>query len=252
MQKITNYNWKRISRVLTNTMTVAIGLLIIGIIFFKFVPGFGFFIVKTGSMAPAINPGDIIFSAPAGNQVKPGQVITFELEKNILVTHRVISVENGFILTQGDANEEPDGFTLNMSQVQGKYLFKIPAVGQITTILHTKMGWFLIVIVPSILLVLWIVVEIIKEVFKETGPKKAGTKELKLTPPILARSAQGTQYADKRVVTPEKRQPAKVGIIPQTKNTTGFTNGITSKRLPSKEVVASIRKDLKYLLKDVY
>jgi signal peptidase I len=251
MAKTTGYNWKKTSRILTNTVTVAIGLLIVGIIFFKFVPGFGFYIVKTGSMAPAINPGDVIFSAPAGDRVTPGEIITFEPDKKVLVTHRVIAVENGLIKTQGDANEDPDGTGISMSQVQGKYLFKIPAIGQITTILHTKMGWFMIVIVPSILLVLWIVVEIIKEVFKESGQKTTAAGQGNLIPSVLKPYAQQAVDGVKTTVSAEKQKTER-RVPAQSNRQTDYQKRMTSRRLPSKEVVVSIRKDLKFLLKDIY
>lgn len=218
MWRKSGHRWNRIYRIATLAATITMGLLIAGILFFKLVPGFGFYIVKTGSMAPAINPGDVIFTVPPGNQVRPGEVITFQPENKVLVTHRVLSVENGQIQTRGDANQDPDGSRISLSQVMGRYLFKIPAIGQITALLHTRMGWFMIVIVPSILLVLWIVIEIIKEVFKAT-PAKA-----EVQPAAVSRN--GRQL--------KGRKPTP------------------SRWMPSPAAVAIVRKDLKYLLKDIY
>jgi signal peptidase I len=137
-------------------------------------PGFGMYIVKSGSMNPVINTGDIVFTRPQDDilgYVKPGQIITFQSE-NILITHRVISFENGLIKTKGDANEDADWSFVSPSDIKGIYAFKLPALGLITNVLHSRTGWFLIIIVPSILLVLMIVGEILKEAFKKDDKYK--------------------------------------------------------------------------------
>lgn len=221
LKKLSCPNWKRISRILTTTVVVAISILIAGIIFFKFVPGFGFYIVKTGSMEPAIKPGDIIFTTPPGEAIHPGQVITFQTGKDVLVTHRVLSVENGKIQTRGDANEDPDRARISFSQVEGIYFFKIPGIGLITNIMHTKIGWFCIVLVPSFLLVLWIAVEIFKEVLKK--PKNKGSTPAVTSMPVSQKSLKA-EY-----------KPA-----------------LESRGMPSRSAVEYIKKELKDALKDVY
>jgi|WetSurMetagenome_2_1015567.scaffolds.fasta_scaffold162163_2 signal peptidase I len=210
----TSESWKRIGRIFTTVAAVAIGLLIAGMVFFKLAPGFGFYVVKTGSMEPSISPGDIIFTAPAANRIEPGRIITFKLDNNLLVTHRVLSIEKGMILTRGDANEDPDKTRISPSQVEGIYLFKIPLIGRITNIMHTRIGWFFIVLVPSFLLVLWIAAEILKEVIKRPKPATAA--------PEISPGAAGNK------------------TVPE------------SKGMPGRNAVKSIRKDLKDLLKDVY
>jgi signal peptidase len=162
-------NWKRIGRISTTSVAVFIGLVILLILFFKFMPGFGFYIVKSGSMSPAINTGDLIFTRPQDDilgYAKAGDVITFK-SGDIIVTHRAISIDDGFIKTKGDANEDPDGALVSPENVKGVVLFSVPAVGLITQVLHSRSGWFFVVIVPTIILVLLIVWEIIKEAFKK-------------------------------------------------------------------------------------
>jgi hypothetical protein len=62
-------------------------------------------------MVPAIKLGDMIFTGPAsgpfGGGIAAGSIVTF-VKGNELVTHRIVSLENGSIITKGDANEGPD------------------------------------------------------------------------------------------------------------------------------------------------
>jgi signal peptidase I len=73
----------------------------------------------TGSMAPGIDPGDVVVSTPLDiHDVEVGMVITYHIpiDDHRVVTHRVIDVEHGpdgqvAVRTQGDANNAPDPWT---------------------------------------------------------------------------------------------------------------------------------------------
>lgn len=92
--------------------------------------------VLTGSMVPKFNPGDLIITMPVdGNEVKTGDIITFQPESAnpLLITHRVVST--GFtvsgekvIVTKGDANDANDP-SIIPDQVMGKYIYHIPYLG---------------------------------------------------------------------------------------------------------------------------
>lgn len=124
------------------------------------------FLVKSESMVPAINMGDLIITGPVNGTVRPGTVVTYA-RGEVLVTHRVISIKDKKLVTKGDAVEDPDPGSITMSQVRGIYLFKIPSLGYLANFMHTKLGWFIVVIVPSILLLGLIFYEIAKEVLKK-------------------------------------------------------------------------------------
>jgi signal peptidase I len=161
---------RRTGQILGAAIAVVILLVIAGVIFIKAVPGWGIYVVKSGSMEPAINPGDIVITGPVGGtltgDIAPGKVITFTMGKET-VTHRVVSVDNGSVKTKGDANEDPDASAVSNSQIKGVYLFKVPYLGYIQSFVATKKGWFILVIIPTAVLVLWIVRDILKEVFKK-------------------------------------------------------------------------------------
>ena len=136
-------------------------LILVGLGFIYFVPGYGLYLVRSESMSPAINMGDLIITGPVNGEVKEGDIITYELNGE-LVTHRVHSIEDS-IVTKGDAVEDPDPWTVQDSSIQGTYLFKIPYVGYATRFIQTKIGWFITIIIPAMALVIWLAKDIVKE-----------------------------------------------------------------------------------------
>ena len=97
-------------------------------------------VVLTGSMAPAINPGDIVIEAPLRGRIpKVGEVITY-VGKRIdgtpvaEFTHRVIGGDEitGFEV-KGDHNAESDVQKPKPDDITGIVLFVIPLVGKLLT-----------------------------------------------------------------------------------------------------------------------
>ena len=117
-------------------------------------------------MVPSINMGDMVITGPVNGplrgEVKPGSIVTYQRGAG-LVTHRVLSVEGGTLMTKGDAMEDPDPWPVTLSDVNGIYLFKIPYVGYLSNFIQTKPGWFLVIIMPATLLVAFLAKDIVKE-----------------------------------------------------------------------------------------
>ena len=91
-------------------------------------------VVTTGSMQPAINPGDIVLSAPPEGDVvlDAGTVITFEdpVRPGELITHRIDTVnEDGTYTTRGDANSSADSYEVTTEELTGVGRLLVPAVG---------------------------------------------------------------------------------------------------------------------------
>jgi signal peptidase len=154
-----------------NRIVLAILVLILGgLAFIYFMPGYDMYLVRSGSMTPYIKTGDLIITGPVDGpvkgEVKEGTVITYEYSDD-LVTHRVQAIEGNVLVTKGDAVEDPDPWEVTMSDVRGVYLFKIPSIGYVTNFIQTKTGWFITIIIPGALLTLWLVKDIVKEAFSE-------------------------------------------------------------------------------------
>ncbi len=157
---------KRAGDIVSWLVAVPLIAIVLFLAFIYLSPAYDMYVVTSESMRPAINMGDLIVTGPAGGNIKPGTVVTYEQGKT-LVTHRVVSTKDGKLVTKGDAVEDPDPSPISLAQVKGVYLFKIPSVGYLANFLRTKLGWFLIVILPAIFLLGLIFWEIVKEVLKK-------------------------------------------------------------------------------------
>jgi signal peptidase len=97
-------------------------------------------IVLTGSMAPAINVGDVILTvpitrkAPQIDDVIAYQAKRFNGENVAVFSHRIIDgdIENGFIV-KGDANKSPDPQKPTAEDILGVVFFVIPFIGNLLT-----------------------------------------------------------------------------------------------------------------------
>ncbi|MDO8715220.1 MAG: signal peptidase I [Dehalococcoidales bacterium] len=152
-------------------VTSALILFIAGLGFIHFVPGYSFSLVRSGSMTPAINVGDVIITRPASGagvdgNIKSGAIVMYTHDGQ-LITHRVVSVNGSALSVKGDALEHPDPWPVVISNVQGVYLFKIPYIGYAMNFVRTKLGWFLAIIIPAAAIVGLLVKDILKETFKD-------------------------------------------------------------------------------------
>jgi signal peptidase len=95
--------------------------------------GRGSDVVPSGSMSPALEPGDVVVSAPAGaGQVRVGDVVIVPdpARPGRTLVHRVDSVEpDGTLVTRGDANAGADSTTVAPDEVLGRGSLRVPGVG---------------------------------------------------------------------------------------------------------------------------
>lgn len=170
----------RTKKVLNRLVLTVLGLVLAGLAFLYFAPGYNLYLVRSESMKPAINMGDLIITVPLNGpingELKPGTIVTYQYKRES-ITHRVQSIDGMTLVTKGDAVEDPDPWTVTVSDVLGIYLFKIPYIGYLTNFVQTKLGWFLMIIIPAALLVAWLVKDIVKEAFRnepKTTQRKGG------------------------------------------------------------------------------
>jgi signal peptidase len=123
------------------------------------------FVVLSGSMQPAIAPGDVVVvqSVDPGD-VHEGDVVTFYAdgpaggEGTDRVTHRVVeTVRNEGELayrTKGDANAHADQSLVDHSQLVGTVQFHVPFVGRLFLLVQRPAAQLLLVVVPGLLLLI--------------------------------------------------------------------------------------------------
>jgi len=147
---------------------------IVGFLFFHFSSNYNIYIARSGSMSPAINQGDLVFTGPVkgpfGDDIKTGTIVTYERDE-ASITHRVIGFEEDMLITKGDASEDADLWPVPLSDVKGVYLFKFPYLGYVSNFLGSKIG-FIVLIIPIILLIVFIIRDMVKQVRKPVEIEK--------------------------------------------------------------------------------
>ena len=114
--------------------------------------------VLTGSMEPAISPGDVVID----EQIPPtaarvGDVVTFRdpEDQGRYLTHRVVGVRREgthlWFVTQGDANNGREHWRVAADGEIGRVLYTVPWVGHVAVLARTPLGWALLVGVPLLL-----------------------------------------------------------------------------------------------------
>lgn len=147
-------------------IVAVLALILAGLGFLFFAPGYNLYLVRSESMTPTINMGDLMITGPVSGALEEGEIITYERNRE-LVTHRVYSLDETTIQTKGDAVEKPDPWTVQSSDVRGTYLFRIPYIGYATRFIQTKTGWFITIIIPAAILVIWLARDIVKEALSD-------------------------------------------------------------------------------------
>ena len=175
-------------------------LIVACLAFIYFSPGYDLFFIHSESMKPSLNLGDLVVTGPVKGllspEIKSGTIITYKQGKD-MVTHRVLSIKGNTLITKGDANEDPDPAPVQMSDIVGIYLFKIPFIGFLVNFTHTKLGWFLIILVPTFILLSLLIKDILKEAFISDSKKaEVPNKEL-------------TKTGNNKVFHPKSKTPPK-------------------------------------------
>lgn len=123
--------------------------------------------VLSGSMEPNIQTGSVIFIKTDKDMrhFHEGDVITFKVDENVLVTHRIIEVKKDgeVYLTKGDANSHVDISPVLAENIVGEYTgVTIPYLGYAINFVNSKQGALFVLILPGIILIGYSIVTIWK------------------------------------------------------------------------------------------
>jgi len=114
--------------------------------------------VLSGSMEPTYPVGCIVYVKNIDpNQLKVGDVISYSIGQETLVTHRIneIVVDQGYLITKGDANDSTDMNPVQFSAVVGKVNFHLPYLGYVSIYAKTPLG---IIAVCGILIIMILII----------------------------------------------------------------------------------------------
>ena len=138
------------------------------------------FSVLTGSMEPDYQVGDILISKETNEkELKVGDDITYignaNSFKDKTVTHRIIKIERDTdgslaFFTKGTNNSVVDP-VVKKEQIMGKVVYRTVILSALFKIVATKMGMFLLIIVPIMLIV---ITEIIQTLLEKETKKRRG------------------------------------------------------------------------------
>ena len=151
------------------TSTVLVTLVVLAAIFLmgSRVVGYRVFNIVSGSMEPEYSVGDLIYVKEVDPEtVKPGDVITFVLNEDLVVaTHRVVRVdaEKQRFYTKGDANETEDSAPVHFNNLVGIPQFAIPGLGYVSDFIQHPPGMYITIAAVAILVILAFTPDIAKK-----------------------------------------------------------------------------------------
>lgn len=124
---------KRFIKIVTDILLVIV-LVIAAVLYIPRLMGLKTYKVLSGSMETEYHVGSVVYVEKSSiDDIEVGDVITFYINDNTVVTHRVIDKDNDTesFHTKGDANETEDGGSVAYDKVVGKVVLNVPYLGYI-------------------------------------------------------------------------------------------------------------------------
>lgn len=163
---------KLISIIFIMLFVAVISLMIQKFVLKKEVPDlFGYKIlqVMSGSMSGEFETGDTILIKKIGDEsnLKIGDVVTYRIKTNTLVTHRIINItrtgESLSYTTKGDANNTEDMEKVTFSAIEGIYVKKLRLISNLIKFMQKTYGMVIIFILPIVMIICVVNSEKVKE-----------------------------------------------------------------------------------------
>ena len=173
---------KKICGILSGIILLVLAVLA-GLLIIPKLMGYEEMAVLTGSMEPNYPVGSLIFVKEIEpDQLEVGDVITYRLDSDTVVTHRMVEIdkEAQTVTTKGDANSSNDGSPVPYSEIVGKAHFKIPYLGYVSMNIKTPKGIMAICGVLIAIILLTFLPEIFspeEEEEQKEKPKRRKRKE---------------------------------------------------------------------------
>ena len=163
------------------TIVVVLALLLVGARFI----GLNVYSVLSGSMEPTYHVGSLIYVKDVDtDELKAGDVITYMLDEDTIVTHRIVDVipdetDPSIIRfqTKGDANDSVDGSLVHYKNVIGTPVFSIPKLGYLANYIQKPPGRYIAISAGAIILLLVFLPDLFSDDDKSEKKKKKQNNE---------------------------------------------------------------------------
>lgn len=98
----------------------------------KYLFGFRAYVITTDSMKPTIKVGDIVIIQNVDeSKININDVVTYRLtNESERITHRILDRTEEIYITKGDNNRLEDKDVIKYENIEGKVIYKIPALGK--------------------------------------------------------------------------------------------------------------------------
>lgn len=126
-------------------------------------PLISMYTIVSPSMEPTIMTQDVIFDVRVNNdnELNEKDIITFYTDTidtgGYTVTHRIFKKyaynDQVYYETKGDNNSSQDVGRITLSNIVGKYLFRVKGLGKVQFFVSSPLGWVLIILIPASLII---------------------------------------------------------------------------------------------------
>ena len=170
---------KKILNVISTILVAIVVVLALFLVGARFI-GLNVYTVLSGSMEPTYHVGSLIYVKDVDtDELKTGDVITYMLDEDTIVTHRIADVipdetDPSIIRfqTKGDANDSVDGSLVHYKNVIGTPVFSIPKLGYLANYIQKPPGRYIAISAGAIILLLVFLPDLFSDDDKSEKKKK--------------------------------------------------------------------------------
>ena len=170
---------KKILNVISTILVAIVVVLALLLVGARFI-GLNVYTVLSGSMEPTYHVVSLIYVKDVDtDELKAGDVITYMLDEDTIVTHRIADVipdetDPSIIRfqTKGDANDSVDGSLVHYKNVIGTPVFSIPKLGYLANYIQKPPGRYIAISAGAIILLLVFLPDLFSDDDKSEKKKK--------------------------------------------------------------------------------
>lgn len=175
---------KKILNVISTILVAIVVVLALLLVGARFI-GLNVYTVLSGSMEPTYHVGSLIYVKDVDtDELKAGDVITYMLDEDTIVTHRIVDVipdetDPSIIRfqTKGDANDSVDRSLVHYKNVIGTPVFSIPKLGYLANYIQKPPGRYIAISAGAIILLLVFLPDLFSDDDKSEKKKKKQNNE---------------------------------------------------------------------------